>query len=80
MIYYTSPRQWELRGYLLLAKVKLFIICCLAMEKKQHTKAEDFYDRCNAAHHIYGIDLENMNKIALQDIRTNSRFCRCYHN
>lgn len=50
------------------------------MEKGQHTKAEDFYDRCNAAHHIYGIDLENMNKNALQDIRTNSRFCRCYHN
>lgn len=50
------------------------------MKKRQHTKAEDFYDRCNAAHHIYGIGLENMNKKALQDIPTDSLFCRCYHN
>lgn len=48
-------------------------------DKRQHTIDEDFYCRCNSAHHIYGAGLDNMNKNVLQDIPTYDRGCRSKH-
>ena len=46
LIFYTSPRQWGLRGYLLLAKVEIIIISIIAM---LYYDAVSFYKRRNNA-------------------------------